>query len=224
MVITCDEVATAQLPQVIECACNTMGVESVLLNTRVDDMQSDSNQIVQSGYHSCAGSSAVPGASGTTILNKIPGILHFSGTEQENDTVQFEQWLHAISDARKNFNEQLVRAAIKMSCVGDVADAICCLPLRATLDDIIKKFKWLYRSVESFDTLMQDFYRIGQGKNERVQTFVLHLERVLKAIKQQHPYAMTEEEGIKHLKGCLFHGLKPNIQNALCYMYDKPDS
>ena len=69
---------------------------------------------------------------------------------------------------------------------------------------------------------MQEFYQIVQGKSERVQTSVLHLEQALKAIKQQHPHAMTEE-GVKHLKNCLFHGLKPNIGNALCYMYDKPD-
>ena len=43
-------------------------------------------------------------------------------------------------------------------------------------------------------------------------------------IKQQHPYAMTEDEGVKYLKDCLFHGLKLNIHNALHYMYDKPDS
>ena len=71
---------------------------------------------------------------------------------------------------------------------------------------------------------MQELYRIVQGKSERVHTFVLHVERALKVIKQQHPYAMTEEEGVKHLKDHLFHGLKPNICNALCYMYDKPDS
>ena len=47
---------------------------------------------------------------------------------------------------------------------------------------------------------MQEFYRIVQGKNEKAQTFVLHLERVVKVIKQQYPYAMTEEEGVKHLK------------------------
>ena len=35
---------------------------------------------------------------------------------------------------------------------------------------------------------------------------------------------MTKEEGIKHLKDQMFHGLKPNICNALHYMYDKPDS
>ena len=71
---------------------------------------------------------------------------------------------------------------------------------------------------------MMEFYEIVQGKSERVNTFVLHLEWALKAIKQQHPHAMTEEEGVKHLKGHLFHGLKPNICNALHYMYDKPDS
>ena len=167
------------------------------------------------------GGPAVLGVSGTTILNKIPGIPHLSGSETK--TLKFEQWLHAISDARKNFNEQLVRAAINKSCVGDAADALCCLPPRATLDDIIEKCKWLYGSVESFDTLMQELYRIVQGKSEEVQTFVLHLERALKAIKQQYPYAITEEEGVKHMKDHLFHGLKPSIHNALCYMYDKPN-
>ena len=54
--------------------------------------------------------------------------------------------------------------------------------------------------------------------------FVLHLERAVKAIKQQHPHTITEEEGVKHLKDHLFHGIKPNICNALCYMYSKSDS
>ena len=71
---------------------------------------------------------------------------------------------------------------------------------------------------------MQEFYCIAQGKSEKVQTFVLHLERALKAIRQQYPYAMTEEEGHRHLKDLLFHGLKPNLHNAPHYLYDKPDS
>ena len=190
----------------------------------MDNLHSDSFQSVQSGHHSHAASPAVLGALGPTILNKIPGIPCFSGTEREKDTVQFEQWFHAISDTQKNFNEQLVTAAITKSCIGDVTDAMCCLPPGATLDDILEKFKWLCGSVESSDTLMQEFYWIAQGKSEKVQTFVLHLERALKAIKQQHPYAMTEEEGHRHLKNCLFHGLKPNLHNALHYLYYKPES
>ena len=38
VVITCDEVTTAQLTQVIECVQHTMGVESVVFNCRIDDM------------------------------------------------------------------------------------------------------------------------------------------------------------------------------------------
>ena len=68
------------------------------------------------------------------------------------------------------------------------------------------------------------FYCIAQGKSEKVQTFVLHLVRALKAIKQQYPYAMTEEEGHRHLKDHLFHGLKPNLYNALHYLYENLDS
>ena len=42
--------------------------------------------------------------------------------------------------------------------------------------------------------------------------------------RSKHPYAMIEEEGHRHLKDHLFHGLKPNLCNALCYLYDKPNS
>ena len=77
MIITCDEVTAIQLPQVIEHVCHTTGVESAVFNTRVDDMRSDSNPSVHSGYHSYAGGPAVLGALGTTFLNKIPNIPWF---------------------------------------------------------------------------------------------------------------------------------------------------
>ena len=91
------------------------------------------------------------------------------------------------------------------------------------------RWPWSYQiqlplDPESSNTSMQEFHQIAQGKSEKVQTFVLHLEWALEAIKQQHPYAMTKEEGHRHLKDCLFHGLKPNLCNGLHYLYDKPDS
>ena len=141
VVITCDEATMAQFPHVLECACHIVGVESVIFNNRMDDLHSDSIHSVQSGYPGSTGGQGVLGVLGTTILNKILGIPCFSDTEREKGTVQFEQWYHAISDAQTSFNEQLVRAAINKSHVGDAADAICCLPPGATLDDILEKFK-----------------------------------------------------------------------------------
>ena len=94
-----------------------------------------------SGHCSPVTSPVALGAISQPILNKILGIPKFSGTEREKDTVWFEQWYHAISDAHKNFNEQLVRAAITKSCVRNGANAMSCLPPGATLDDILEKFK-----------------------------------------------------------------------------------
>ena len=61
VVITCDEVTAAQLPQVIKCACCTTGVESVVFNIGLDEMRTNSNLSIHSGYHSYAGDPAVLG-------------------------------------------------------------------------------------------------------------------------------------------------------------------
>ena len=87
VVITCDEVTMAQLPHVLECTQCIIGIESVVVNNRMDDLHSDSLQSVQSGYHSKAASPAVLGVSGPTILNKILCMPHFSGTERKKDTL-----------------------------------------------------------------------------------------------------------------------------------------
>ena len=122
-------------------------VEPVVLNTGLDVIQTESILSVCSGYQSYAGSPAVLGASGANFSNKIPDIPQFSGSEHEKDRVKFEQWFHSISDARRNFSEQLVRGVINKSCVNNAVDVICCLPPGTILDDIITKFKWLYGSV-----------------------------------------------------------------------------
>ena len=82
IVITCDEVTMTQLPHVPECAQCTVGVESVTFNHRTDDLHSDSLQSIHSGYHSHVTSPFMPGVTCPTILNKILGIPHFSGTEK----------------------------------------------------------------------------------------------------------------------------------------------
>ena len=48
VVITCDEVTAAQLPQVIEHACHATRDESVVFNTRLDEMRADSNHSIYS--------------------------------------------------------------------------------------------------------------------------------------------------------------------------------
>ena len=141
VVITCDEVTVAQLPHVLKCVQCIRGVDLVVFNPKTDDLHSDLLQSVHNGHLSLVTSPVALGTIGQPILNKIPGIAQFSGTEREKDNIQFEQWYHAILDVCRNFSEQLVRAAITKSCVGDAADAMCCLPPGDTLDDILEKCK-----------------------------------------------------------------------------------
>ena len=61
VVITCDEVTPAQLPGMIGHAQQIRGVELVVFNKRMDDLQSDSIHSIQSGYPGSAGGPAVPG-------------------------------------------------------------------------------------------------------------------------------------------------------------------
>ena len=139
VVITCDEVTTVQLPQVLEHAQCISRADSVVFNPKTDDLHSESLQSVSNGPCSLMNSQIPLKTISQPLLNKIPGIPQFSGIEREKDTVWFEQWYHAISDSHRNFSEPLVRAAITKSCVGDAAEAMCCLPPGDTLDDILEK-------------------------------------------------------------------------------------
>ena len=52
LVNTCDEVTTGQLTHVLEHTQHVSGMQIVVFNSRMDDMQSDSLQSVQSSYPS----------------------------------------------------------------------------------------------------------------------------------------------------------------------------
>ena len=60
VVITYDEVTAVQLLQVIEHVHLTSGVESVVLNSGLDDTRSTSNPSVNSGYQDYPTGSVVP--------------------------------------------------------------------------------------------------------------------------------------------------------------------
>ena len=59
VVITCDEVTATKLPQVLEHACHTTRVESIVFNTGIDVIRTESIPSVCSVYQSYAGSLAV---------------------------------------------------------------------------------------------------------------------------------------------------------------------
>ena len=96
IVITCNEVTVVQLPHVLERAQCISGTDLVVFNPKTDDLHSDSLQTILNEPHSLMVSPAPLKPIGQPLLNMIPGMPRFSGTERQKDSVQFEQWYHAI--------------------------------------------------------------------------------------------------------------------------------
>ena len=70
---------------------------------------------------------------------------------------------------------------------------------------ILKKLLVFFGMVASFDVLMQNFYKVMQGNNEKVPSFAMRLEVTLNQIRLQCPGRMTDLEVQQDLKDCLFH-------------------
>ena len=71
---------------------------------------------------------------------------------------------------------------------------------------ILWKLSVILGTVASFDVLMQNFYKVTQGNNEKVPSFAIRLEGTLNQIQLQCPRRMIDLEAHQHLKDCLFHG------------------
>ena len=79
--------------------------------------------------------------------------------------------------------------------------------------------------VASFDVLMQNFYKVTQGNNEKVTSFATRLEGTQNQIQLQCPGRMmaVEVQQEVHLKDHLFHEVYKHIQDSVWYLYSASD-
>ena len=69
------------------------------------------------------------------------------------------------------------------SLKGVAADMAWYMGPTAGVSDILDKLTVIFRTVASFDVLMQTFYKITQGNNEKVPSFAMRLEGTLNQIR-----------------------------------------
>ena len=72
----------------------------------------------------------------------------------------------------------------------------------------------------SFDILIQFFYKLQQGKTEKVTVYVIQLEGALNAFQQEYPMMLSISKVQKHLRDCHFRGLCKQLCDSMCYLYD----
>ena len=86
--------------------------------------------------------------------------------------------------------------------------------------EIINKLELLYGTVTSFDILVQNIYKLLQGKMEKVTLYVAQLEGALNAIQQEYLMMLSAGEVQQHLRDNLFHGLHKHLHDSMQYLYD----
>ena len=106
-----------------------------------------------------------------------PKINTFSGNVAPGKTkVSYEQWSHKVQCIKDHYPESMVWESIMRSLKGAVADMAWYMGPTAGASKILEKLSVIFRTVASFDVLMQNFYKITQGGSEEVPSFVTRLE------------------------------------------------
>ena len=99
------------------------------------------------------------------LRTNIPKLSALSG-EMAKGEVSFEQWSYELQTLHKSYSDSALREGIQCSLRGVAADAVHNMGPNVPLDMILKKCTTIYGNVKSFDLLMRDFYRAGQGEDD----------------------------------------------------------
>ena len=92
--------------------------------------------------------------------------------------VSFKQWYHEVQCVKDHYLESVVQENIVQSLKGAVADMAQYMGPTASVREILQKLTVIFRTVASFDVLMQNFYKVTQGNNEKVLSFATRLEGI----------------------------------------------
>ena len=126
---------------------------------------------------------------------------YFSGDITPGKTeVLFEQWNHKAQCIKDHYPESVIQESIMRSLKGAMADMAQYMGPTASVSDILDKLTVIFRTVASFDVLMQTLYKVTQGNNQKVPSFTMRLEGTLNQIRLRCPRWITNHEVPWHLK------------------------
>ena len=133
--------------------------------------------------------------------------------------VSYKQWNHKVQCIKDHYLELVVRESIMQSLKRAAADMAHYMGPTAGVSKILEKLLVIFSTVTSFDILMQNFYKISQGGNEKVPSFVTRLEGTLNQIRIKCPGRIADHEVPGHLEDLLFHGVKKHVRDSIRYLY-----
>ena len=96
------------------------------------------------------------------------------------DEASCEQWVCKAKEALKSCTMEAVRIVIVQSVRGEVREFAAAVGFEASVEVLLEKIQDHFGEKWTADGLQQDFYKITQGKNEKVRQFAWRMEAQFK--------------------------------------------
>ena len=84
----------------------------------------------------------------------------FSGDSTQKGEVSFEQWVFEVKSVMQSHTEATLREGIVCLLWGAMVELVQYLGPHAPVSDIINMLELIYGTIASFDTQMQNFYKL----------------------------------------------------------------
>ena len=128
---------------------------------------------------------------GTPHINTFSAEAMLGKTE-----VSFEQWHYELQCMKDHYPESVLWESIMQSLKGAVADMARYMGPTTSMAHILQKLMAIFGIVSLFDVLMQNFYKVTQGNNEKVPYFAMRLEGTLKLNQVAVPWEDNQSRGV----------------------------
>ena len=104
-----------------------------------------------------------------------------------------------------------MRTAIVQSIRGEVREFAAAVRFEASVEMLLEKIEDNFGEKWTADGLQQDFYKITQGKNEKVRQFAGRLESQFKRLKEKIPGRYNNNI----LTERFFHGMHQHLKDLI---------
>ena len=148
-------------------------------------------------------------------------LLPFSGADPvPKDEASCEQWVWQAKEAFKSCTVGAVRIAIVQLVRGEVREFAAAVSFEENVKTLLDKVEDKFGEKWTADGLQQDFYKITQGKNEKVRQFTGRLEAQFKKLKEKVPRCYDNSM----LKERLFHRMHQQLKDSIRFCYKREET
>ena len=130
----------------------------------------------------------------------------------------YDQWEFQVRGAIATHTENSVRAAIVNSLRGPARDLVGFVGFDADLERILMEVTNRFGKRYMGDQLQQEFYKLSQGKGEKIGAFTGRLELIYRQLHDRLPERFDEQQ----LKDHLFYGVSQSLRDSSRYLYKDP--